>query len=153
MGNLEIRLANIDELPNILSLTEQAYSVSHFPGGPISKPHFSETLEEDILGGKMFLFVAMLGDAMVGTVRYEIKDDGTLYLSQMGVLPEYRKRGIGSSLIQAAEDHAKENGHTEMCLGCMREKNLPPYYSAMGYKEYETIQRPTYELVRMKKVL
>lgn len=55
--------------------------------------------------------------------------------------------------MEAIENFAKNEGFPMIYLGAIREKELPAYYKKIGYVEDSVLQRPTYELVIMKKEL
>lgn len=72
------------------------------------------------------------------------------------VHPNWARRGIGSRIIRACEDAAREAGFTKMELG----STLPgePLYAAMGFQVTERIQVPmpdgeSLPIVKMEKML
>ena len=141
-----------DQIPEIIKLVNFGYEVAYKEGGPVSDPYFSDTYAEDFESGKIRLFATWEENRVVGTVQYEDRD-GTAYLSQMTVDPQFRKRGIGAELLKTAENHAKDEGFNFMQLTAMIEKGLPEYYKKLGYKETGIKERPRYTLVVMEKQL
>src|SRR5688572_10472758 len=59
-----------------------------------------EFFEGKLSSEGIHLLVAVEGDVIVGTVRYEFpkKEPGTVWLFKLAVRPEYRKAGIGAQL-------------------------------------------------------
>lgn len=98
-------------------------------------------------------YVAMLDGRLVGTVNLELngreKPDwmqgrkDAAYASQLGVDPEARHLGIGSKLMDAAEDHARKAGFS--CIaGDTSEgaRYLLDFYGRRGYEVLDHHQWP-----------
>ncbi len=152
MKSIKILHATRVMIPKVKDLIIKSYQVPYKESGPISKPYFSETYEEDVLNGGIRLFVALDGDKIIGTVQYE-GEEKTAHLSQMTVDPNYRKEGVGSQLLKEAEKNAKKESFKIMELTAMMEKNLPEYYEKLGYKKVGEKKRPRYTLAVMEKEL
>ena len=62
--------------------------------------------------------VAQIGDAVVGMVLLMLIHDQpeVLYIGNLAVLPEYRRLGIGSALLDWAAEFGKVNGFTALAL-------------------------------------
>lgn len=68
-------------------------------------------------------FVAKIGDRVVGYGGMQcILDEGQI--TDIAVLPEYRRRGIAAELLERLLLHARENGLSVIFLE-VRESNLP----------------------------
>ncbi len=84
-------------------------------------------------------------------------EDGYLYVGRFGVVPEYRRAGIGARLLDAAERRAADLGFTRVRLNVrLILDNLRAYYESHGYTPvayltHEGYPGPTY--VQMEKVL
>ncbi len=152
MKSIKILHATRVMIPKVKDLIIKSYQVPYKESGPISKPYFSETYEEDVLNGGIRLFVALDGDKIIGTVQYE-REGEIAHLSQMAVDPAYRNIGIGAKLLEEAEKNAKSEGFKIMELTAMVEKNLPEYYEKLGYKKVGEKERPRYTLAIMEKEL
>jgi putative acetyltransferase len=82
-------------------------------------------------------FVARVGDKVAGFVMLsgtDLVDDGgtrreVLTLTPLAVLPEYERRGIGSSLVRAAIEEADRRGEPLVVL-----EGSPRYYGRLGFK-------------------
>lgn len=80
------------------------------------------------------VFIAFLSDIPIGSIRYEIKADGTAYLSRFGVRPAYQRYGAGTALMKALEQDAEKNGATDIALHtALKMKHLIGFYQHMGY--------------------
>lgn len=73
-----------------------------------------ETVSEDIKS--KIVLAAVDEDVIIGSVRVEIRRDSTAYLSRLGVIESYRRRGIGGSLISAVDDIMNKNNISRIYL-------------------------------------
>jgi ribosomal protein S18 acetylase RimI-like enzyme len=68
-----------------------------------------ENFAHQMTSGLQAVFGAMDGDKLVGVVV--VTHDGRKgWVNRLGVLPEYQRRGIGTRLVGAAEDHIHAQG-------------------------------------------
>ncbi|MBL1085322.1 GNAT family N-acetyltransferase [Streptomyces actinomycinicus] len=82
------------------------------------------------------VFVARLGDEVVGSVRGKATEDGSAAISRLCVHPRLQGHGIGARLLRAAESAlAEERGATRFRLvaGHRSEGNLR-LYRRVGYQ-------------------
>jgi predicted N-acetyltransferase YhbS len=111
-------------------------------------------------------FVAVLGGRLIGSVVYRaasvtagspfLERAEVASLGQFGVLPEHQRGGIGSRLMQAAENRAHADGAAEIALDTAEPAmHLIRYYLSRGYRPIETAQWPgkVYRSVIMSKRL
>jgi ribosomal protein S18 acetylase RimI-like enzyme len=88
------------------------------------------------------VFVARLGDEVVGSVRGALDADGTAAIGKLCVHPRLQGHGIGARLLRAAESAlAEERGATRFRLsaGHRSEGNLS-LYRRVGYRTVGTSQ-------------
>jgi ribosomal protein S18 acetylase RimI-like enzyme len=88
------------------------------------------------------VFVARLGDEVVGSVRGALDADGTAAIGKLCVHPRLQGHGIGARLLRAAESAlAGERGATKFRLsaGHRSEGNLR-LYRRVGYETVGTSQ-------------
>lgn len=75
------------------------------------------------------------------TTLYEDSETqpGEWYADIVAVYPEYRGHGIGTTLLKAAEDLAREDGATLIALNCEFENhNAHALYTHLGYETDST---------------
>lgn len=77
--------------------------------------------------------LARVGAEPVGSGRYALRDDH-VYIGRLSVLPAYRGRGIGASMMLAMEHKALEAGQHEARIGVrtVLPKNIE-LYGRLGY--------------------
>ncbi|MFC9289952.1 GNAT family N-acetyltransferase [Streptomyces sp. NPDC057052] len=88
------------------------------------------------------VYVARLGEEVVGSVRGTITEDGTASIGRLCVHPRLQGHGIGARLLRAAESAlAEERGATRFRLftGHRSESNLR-LYRRVGYRTVGTSQ-------------
>ncbi|MCC8167556.1 MAG: GNAT family N-acetyltransferase [Planctomycetes bacterium] len=65
---------------------------------------------------------------------YSEGEPGTYYLSTMGVDPDFRGRGVGSALIEAAEERARDLGFSRLSLLVSKNKDrVRALYERLGF--------------------
>lgn len=86
-----------------------------------------------------YVLYAYEANKLVGTGR--VISDGltNAYLCGLGVLPDYRNRGIGKELCKNVVEYCKnQNLHVQFFC----EENLVPYYEKMGFEVFSMGMRP-----------
>lgn len=75
--------------------------------------------------------------ALQSNIRY---DDYCNSVSVIAVLPEYRKKGVGTALLQKVIVGSKENGASQLYATCWKGKLGESYYlfKKLGFKELVT---------------
>lgn len=87
-----------------------------------------EDLEWEARDGDCDWFLARVGDAVVGIAR--ITPDA--HVGRMAVLPDWRGRGIGSALLQAVLQHARDKGLSTLTLHA--QTHAVPFYARIGFR-------------------
>ena len=92
------------------------------------------------------VFVCEKNDKIAGYITVHSQyvsediDDGPRkfgYISDVFVVDQFRGRGVGKALLQHAENHAKENGVSEMMIGVLASnKQARSLYHAQGFEEF-----------------
>ncbi|MCC3859617.1 GNAT family N-acetyltransferase [Pseudemcibacter aquimaris] len=98
------------------------------------------------------IFIARIDDEIVGSVRIEHIDDQTLAFGMLVADPDRRSEGIGRELVATCENHARENGYTNMQLELLTPRHwenpskefLKEWYGRIGY--IPTKSRPFEEI-------
>ncbi len=105
----QIRKAIEADVPQIRKVTQEAFALYIQSAHLKTIPALTET-EEDIrrdLENKVVL-VAYIGDKIVGSLRLELRDGHTAYLSRFGVDPACQNLGIGKSLMNIVDNLMRE---------------------------------------------
>lgn len=116
--NFVVRKALKGDIPDILRITKEVFrAYKESAGIEYEIPALLETYEyvEQEIEKKIFL-VATIDDIVVGSVRVEVYDDGTAYLSRFGVDVSQQKNGIGAILIDAVDEEMKKLGIEKLYL-------------------------------------
>lgn len=80
------------------------------------------------------VFVALYNEEVIGSVRIEIKPDGTAYLSRFGVSASHQNNGIGKILMNAIDNLMIEFGITSLYLHtASRMFSLIRFYYGRGF--------------------
>ena len=104
---------------------------------PSNCPAHPAFLETDKLAqmqqkGAQFLGLTTEG-RLAGLVAVKIRDQ-MCHIEKLAVLPECRHRGFGKTLMEAAEDYARERGCEKASIGIIDEnKILKDWYIGMGF--------------------
>ncbi|RIH86548.1 GNAT family N-acetyltransferase [Calidithermus roseus] len=95
--------------------------------------------------GQRVLWVAVLGEAMVGTVQLlfdhpdpDLADEHSGYIQALEVRPAYRRLGIASALLQRVEWEARRRGLERITL-MVEPDNAPALrlYRKWGYRQFK----------------
>ena len=109
MADATIDVVDLDELPLIVDLYNQIFR----------PPRTVESFRRRYRGRYNILqMVARVGDRPVGFfLGFELKPD-TMFAWFYGVLPEFRRSGIGSQLMEAAQSWAAQHEYEVIRLEC-----------------------------------
>ncbi|WP_028560566.1 GNAT family N-acetyltransferase [Paenibacillus pinihumi] len=79
---------------------------------------------------------------------------GEYHIGTLATLPESRGYGVGSRLIQFAEEQARRGGYGKCSLTVKKDNNQArKLYERLGYTIADSIEKPPYSLYRMVKSL
>jgi GNAT superfamily N-acetyltransferase len=133
---MEIRMATADDVDEVVALVQSAYR------GKASRAGW--TTEADLLDGQRtdpdevrsvipHLLLAHDDGELMGCCVLETRDDHG-YFGMFAVRPRLQSRGVGSRLLEAAENRAREAGLTrvEMTVLAIRSE-LIAFYLRRGY--------------------
>ena len=130
-----IRAARESELPLISALEKsgdqlfRAAGMDRIADAPAPEPDAYRPAVED---GRLLVAVDER-DSALGFIRLEMLDGGP-HVEQVSVHPDCAGRGIGASLLAAAEQLARARGYRRMTLTTFRD--VPwngPYYIRLGW--------------------
>ncbi len=139
---IRIHHARIDDGDEVRRIMRKAFAEYQDRLVPPSNA-LNETIEDVrkamAAGGAL---LAYLEGVAVGTARYQIRSDH-LYAERVGVVPDYRRRGVSAALMTALENVAREAGLPEIRLGVRA--SLPSnlrHYENLGYRAFESAPHP-----------
>ena len=135
--NLEISLADKDDLQQILELQKECYQTEAELHNEYSIPPLTQTynsINQEIEQGILFL-KGTIDQQLVGSVRGQIKDD-TAYIGRLIVKKEFQNNGFGQALMRKIENQLSNCGRYELFTGHKSEKNIK-LYQKLGYNEFK----------------
>lgn len=117
MENLIVRRGIENDLPSVLNLIKE---LALYEKAPHEVTNTVEKMREDGFGTNPVFgfFVAEINGIIIGIslyyTRYSTWKGRCLYLDDIVVTEQYRRKGIGKQLFDATLQHAKENGFAHM---------------------------------------
>ena len=90
---------------------------------------------EEILSGRYVTYCAYEGNCVVGEIMLIPKPNkGRLIIDSFHVSRDYRRRGIGRALFEAARQEALKMGAHALYASCCSSEETINFYSAMGFR-------------------
>ena len=155
-NTLQTRTGEAADAPAIAQLVNAAFRADRYfiDAGRTDPEKVSALLQK----GKFLLFYEE--GVLAGCVYIELRGERG-YFGLLSVDPQRQRSGIGTCLIDAAEEHCRSAGCRFMDLTFVNvRKELPGYYQRFGYVENDTLPFPADQvakipvhLVRMSKPL
>ena len=140
--SISVRLADASDIPTITKVINAAFRIAE--GFFIDEDRIDEAgVTELFCSGKFLL--AERDDAMLGCVYVEVRatDPSRSYLGLLSVDPSRQQGGLGSLLMEAAEDYCRSCGCTTMDILVVNlRKELPGFYEKRGYAQTGTSPFP-----------
>lgn len=126
-----VRLAATADIPDMVGVINQAFAIETFLDGTRT----DEDRLADLMQNGQFLLAHDHSGNLVASVYVEVR--GTRgYFGMLAVSPAYQHKGFGRAMVQAAEEHCRQQGCTRMDLTVLSLRTeLPPFYSRLGYSE------------------
>lgn len=131
----EISKAEYRDLQEILKLQYLAYQSEAMLFGSKDIPPLKETFEElaeEFEKGTILKVVSE--NSIIGSVRAEEKD-GTVYIGKLMVHPDFRRKGLGTALLQEIENCYPHRRYELFTI--TRSINNIRLYTHNGYKEFK----------------
>ena len=100
------------------------------------------------------MYIVAVDDYLpVATCRLYPIDDSSMMLGRIVVLPEYRRQGVGTQVVRAAEEWARQLGYATAVVESR--ENKTHFYETMGYvaDDSKAIVGDTFTCYRMMKKL
>lgn len=113
----EVRLANYDDITAIMEITREAFVKYKELAGISTIDALNETYEDvraDI--DSKIVLIALSDGLPVGSVRVEIREDNTAYLSRFGVKMQSQNNGIGKSIMNLVDKIMIKKGVSSISL-------------------------------------
>ena len=90
---------------------------------------------EEILSGRYVTYCAYEGNHVVGEIMLIPKPNkGRLIIDSFHVSRDYRRRGIGRALFEAARQEALKMGAHALYASCCSSEETINFYTAMGFR-------------------
>ncbi|MGW5241352.1 N-acetyltransferase family protein [Monashia sp. NPDC004114] len=137
---LVVRLATGNDLAGVLSVGHRTWLATYEPiTGPeyvamgLAKWWTSDVVTDSIRKGRTL--VAVADDEVVGVATFGTQG-GDFVLWKLYVLPGHHGHGIGSRLMDAVADRAREAGHSRIVLSHIEgNKQAAGFYARHGFVE------------------
>lgn len=107
----------------------------------VDEQDISEAAEFDDLDESARHFVARVGSDPAGTARVRLLDAETAKIERVAVLPEYRGRGVGESVMRAAHEYARNEDRSRALLHA--QARVSAFYESMGYESRGPVEDET----------
>lgn len=155
MRDLEIRRATVAHADRLARVYRSAYRENRQLGFPakaesVTEGDVAEWIREDAV------YVAVAGEEIVGGVRLEATDPGRAKLSRLGVRESAKGEGVGSRLLDYAEERARDRDCDTVWLTTPEgHPYLPELYRRRGYEktgDYPLEYREYDEIIMEKKL-
>ena len=130
---VEIRPARAEDVPQLLAIENAS-----FPTDRLDRRAFSHAVRSPTILAQVA--VAAAGE-VVGYVLVQIRRGSDLgWLTSVAVLPDAHGQGVGSELVQAAEQSTREAGRARIRLEVRADNaSAQKLYERAGYARFEVI--------------
>ncbi len=149
-----IRKATIEDTDALHEILRQAFTeyanVAGLNGHIDALKETQDDLRKAILDKT--IFIAIIDEQPVGTVRVETLDDGSAYISRFGVSSSHRNIGIGKALMNVVDKYIlSENVKKVFLHTASRYGDLMRFYYGRGFFVCEVSTDRGYYRVKMVK--
>lgn len=108
------------------------FSLTGEPSGALRETVDSLRAE---MAGDLRVGVARHDGRAVASVKHHVADDGTLYFSRLGVIPDARGHGLAGRFVRALREHARGEGLRGLsCLVRAEEARNIALYERLGMR-------------------
>jgi len=131
-----IRKATIEDAPAILKIMQEAFKKymqdAGLSGTMEALTESLKNIEADI--NEKEVYIAIIDDNPVGTIRIKLLPDNTAYISRFGVMLNYHNIGIGKSLMNLADKILVSKGVKRVSLHtASKYRDLIRFYYGRGF--------------------
>ena len=145
---MEIRLIDADSFPadsllrfnrhqtvgNVYRQVDGQLVLTYNPFEEDWSPERIREKTAEILGGRYTVFCAYDGELVAGLLMLVPElDKGRMIVSSLHVSEEYRRKGVGRALIEAAKTEARAHGARALYLSACSAEETIEFYRAMGF--------------------
>jgi len=144
MTDVVIRLAEPEDLMAIKAIADEFRNELGFV--------YAAELVRGISSGSVI--VAEVGGQIVGFIYFRCRKDRIAIIYAVAVTIGWQRRGIGSKLVSACKEVAKERGCVMMRLKCpIRSLGTNLFYKKLGFKLVGIVDGKKQKLMEWKKVI
>jgi predicted GNAT family N-acyltransferase len=134
--------ATSDLMPAVFALRHQVF---------VEEQAVPPELERDVFDALAIHLVALSGDDVIGTLRIVVSGDSAK-IGRMAVLAAHRNGGIGSRLMERADEIARSMNVKEIALHA--QLSAKTFYARLGYRaDGEEFEEAGIAHVTMRKAL
>lgn len=136
--DIVITKASVKDAEEIFRLQRLAYISEAEIINDFTIPPLVQTLKETLVDYKTnTVLKAVSGGKIVGSVRGELKEDGSVYIGKLMVNPDIQNQGLGARLMNAIEAGFPGVKKFWLFTGQQSQRNLYLYHK-LGYKDTGT---------------
>jgi GNAT superfamily N-acetyltransferase len=133
--------ADIDSPDDIAALHlkirkwEQRVGQADFSGRMLSSQDDLKVLDQYyVAGGGNFFIAKDAKDKIIGFVGLKNGGGGHGIFKRLVVMPEWQRQGVGTALVSAAIEWARQAGFTKLSLQTHSREHARPLYEKFGFK-------------------
>ncbi len=148
MKDYIVKSGSIDDLKGVVELDKVVFRLSRT----------SEEIESKLkLQKAVYISVATISDGKLVGYGIGHEHKGKYYLWSLAVLPEHRRKGIGSEILKEQTKFAKEKGYTSFLVKTsnkwkeMLRLLLKKEFNIIGFKEHEWEDGPLGSAIWLEK--
>lgn len=134
MENVKIRYATSSK-SDLSDIVKYIYQTEEFPGGSLKE---CVLWTEKRIDNGFYIQVAEIGGKIIGHAVWNISDEPDkkfIYLSMLQIDGNYRRKGIGRSMISDGIEYARKNSCTEAVTSPDTETGADIFYRKLGFKD------------------
>jgi GNAT superfamily N-acetyltransferase len=124
---------------NDKSLIDQLDVTGFFVGWP-SPPN--KSVLKKILKNSQFIQMAIIENKLIGFVNALSDFTLTAYIPLLEVLPEYKRKGVGTTLIEKIKLDLKDFYMIDICC----DEDVIPFYKNLGFKQGHSMSHRNYNM-------
>lgn len=138
MDDLDVRTATVADAGPLATVYQSAYRENRRLGFPAKAESVSEEAVADWIRDHQ-VYAATIDGEVVGGVRVEETESDRAKLSRLGVRKRWKGEGVGTRLLDRAEDAVRDCGYATVWLTTPDDHPyLPDLYRRRGYQETGT---------------